>query len=422
MSAGMILRFPCFAAHRWAPDVVLGSSQTDAAMSALSTQLQNVGGRSVRRTRKHEPEEQGQPSVELSIDPEEFELEQFLDSLGGQGIANVKLYRILPTGKHQFVDEGPPVKFSEKTVQVDHGAGDYLIRSQLNGRWYRSKTFSVAPILSIEGQKGGGISSTSEIDLLKARIEADRGEMERLRAQMEADRQASAQRSHELTLRLLETRTPSAAGPSLTELITAVESLRHTSNGAPNLAGLKELFEMANQINLLRSDSKEEDSSWLGILKSVAPELAQTVMQIVTARSAPPLAAPIPGNVPIPQAKPFVEVDADSNPAVMSLPTAYDQIGGQLRGLLERLDAQIKMGLDPSLAVDTLVELEAANDPIAHLLLNAVGKSSNSEQWLTWLRSQVGTSVQIEQQTVTFLSKVFEIVKALPEASEDAIS
>jgi hypothetical protein len=102
----------------------------------------------------------------------------------------------------------------------------------------------------------------------------------------------------------------------------------------------------------------------------------------------------------------------------MSLPTAYDQIGGQLRGLLERLDTQVKMGLDPSLAVDTLVELEAADDPIAHLLLNAVGKSSNFEQWLTWFRSQVGMSAQIDQHTVTFLSKVFEIVKALPEASE----
>ena len=106
----------------------------------------------------------------------------------------------------------------------------------------------------------------------------------------------------------------------------------------------------------------------------------------------------------------------------MSLPTAYDQIAGQLRGLLERLDTQIKMGLDPALAVDTLVELEGASDPIAHLLLNAVGKSSNFEQWLTWFRSQVGTGVQIDQQTATFLSKVFEIVKTLPEASEDVMS
>jgi hypothetical protein len=274
----------------------------------------------------------------------------------------------------------------------------------------------------MEAQKGGSVSSTSELDLLKARIEADRVEMERLRAQMEADRQASAHRSHELTLRLLETRTPSPSGPSLTELITAVESLRHTSSGAPNLAGLKELFEMANQINSLRSDSKEEDSSLLGILKSVAPELAQGVMQVLVARNGVPAGVPTPGNgaapyVPMPQANPG-QVDPASNAAVMSLPTAYDQIGGQLRGLLERLDTQVKMGLDPSLAVDTLVELEAADDPIAHLLLNAVGKSSNFEQWLTWFRSQVGMSAQIDQHTVTFLSKVFEIVKALPEASE----
>jgi hypothetical protein len=35
------------------------------------------------------------------------------------------------------------------------------------------------------------------------------------------------------------------------------------------------------------------------------------------------------------------------------MPTAYDQIGGQLRGLFERLRVQIKTGLDPTLAVDT---------------------------------------------------------------------
>jgi len=58
--------------------------------------------------------------------------------------------------------------------------------------------------------------------------------------------------------------------------------------------------------------------------------------------------------------------------------------------------------------------LEASNDPIAHLVLNAVEKSPTFESWLTWLRSQVGTGVALEQQTVTFLSKVFGAVKSLP--------
>jgi hypothetical protein len=75
------------------------------------------------------------------------------------------------------------------------------------------------------------------------------------------------------------------------------------------------------------------------------------------------------------------------------MPTAYDQIGGQFRGLLERLRVQIKAGLHPTLAVDTLLELVAANDPVAHLVLNAVGKSSDFQQWLTWLQSQIGPGV-----------------------------
>ena len=100
------------------------------------------------------------------------------------------------------------------------------------------------------------------------------------------------------------------------------------------------------------------------------------------------------------------------------LPTAYDQVAGQLRGLLERLQTQIKSGLDPNMAVEMLLTLEQSNDPIAHLVLNAVEKSSTFESWLTWLRSQVGAGLVIDQQTVTFLTKVFEIVKTLPDYPE----
>ena len=49
-------------------------------------------------------------------------------------------------------------------------------------------------------------------------------------------------------------------------------------------------------------------------------------------------------------------------------------------------------------------------------VLNAVEKSLDFESWLVWFRSQVGTDVIIEQQTKSFLSNVFEIVKAFPPA------
>src|SRR5437016_11009432 len=113
--------------------------------------------------------------------------------------------------------------------------------------------------------------------------------------------------------------------------------------------------------------------------------------------------------VSLPAAHPKPPVNGSLNPSQQSevktepsldtvpLPTAYDQVAGQLRGLLERLQTQIKSGLDPKMTVEMLLTLEQSNDPIAHLVLNAVEQSPSFESWLTWLRSQVGASVMIEQ-------------------------
>jgi hypothetical protein len=68
------------------------------------------------------------------------------------------------------------------------------------------------------------------------------------------------------------------------------------------------------------------------------------------------------------------------------------------------------------MAVEALLALEANNDPIAHLVLNAAEKCQTFEAWIIWMRSQVGTHVVIEQQTMTFLSKVFDAVKTLPHS------
>jgi hypothetical protein len=69
------------------------------------------------------------------------------------------------------------------------------------------------------------------------------------------------------------------------------------------------------------------------------------------------------------------------------------------------------------MAVEMLLALEANSDPIAALVLSAVEKSQTFESWLTWVRSQVGTFA-IEQSTMTFLSKVFDLVKSLPNDPE----
>jgi hypothetical protein len=349
------------------------------------------------------------PQVEeIEINPEEVELSDFLDGLGPQGISEVSLYRVLPSGKQRFITSGPPSQFSEQYVQVQFGEGDYLARAKLNGRWFKSKSFSVEGAPGTLGSAAPVIANhDAELERLKAQIESQRLEMER-------DRQSREQRNHELHLKMLEALggRENQAGPSLSELINSVEALRNIGGNGGGLAGFKEVLEIADRINALRGNESDE-GSWLGVLKSVAPEIAQTVTQILVARSGSAGAASSPPVVmPAGGAKPEVATTTEAAP----LPTAYDQVAGQLRGLLERLQAQIKAGLEPAMAVETLIALEANNDPIAGLILNAVEKSPTFESWLTWLRSQIGASVVIEQSTIQFLSKVFETVKSLPDS------
>jgi hypothetical protein len=365
------------------------------------------------RNRQRHREEESQQAEEIEINPEEVELSDFLDGLGPQGISEVSLYRVLPSGKQRFITSGPPSQFSEQYVQVQFGEGDYLARAKLNGHWYKSKSFSV------EAAPGTGHGAPviadhdTELERLKAQIESQRLEIER-------DRQSREQRNHELQLKMLDALggRGNQVGPSLTELIGGVEALRNMAGNGGGLAGFKDVLEIADRINTLRGNESEE-GSWLGVLKSVAPEIAQTVTQILLARNGSDGATASP-QVVIPANEPKPEASTTAREAV-PLPTAYDQVAGQLRGLLERLQVQIKAGLDPAMAVETLLALEASNNPIASLVLNAVEKSPTFESWLTWLRSQIGLGVVIEQQTVTFLSRVFESVKSLPAADHSGM-
>jgi hypothetical protein len=365
------------------------------------------------RIRRREPENGPPPLEEIAASPEEVELSDFLEGLGPQGISEVSLYRILPSGKQRFITSGPTGQFSELYVQAQFGEGDYLARAKLNGHWYKSKSFSVEAAAGTVATPQAMPNHDAELERLKAHIESHRLEMER-------ERQAREQRNHELQLKMLEALggRGNQAAPSLTELISGVEALRNLAGNGGGLAGFKEVLEIADRINALRGENKEDDS-WLGLLKSVAPELAQTATQIFLARNAPLGGTPAPGAMMPNNGTPSIRAASEAKevgeaPVIAPLPTAYDQIGGQLRGLLERLQSQIKAGLEPEMAVDTLLALEASNDPIAHLVLNAVEKSATFESWLIWLRSQVGGGVVIEEQTVAFLLKVFEAVKALP--------
>jgi hypothetical protein len=150
-------------------------------------------------------------------------LSQFLDGLGPEGISEVSLYRVLPTKKQEFVTSGSPSQFSEQYVQVTYGGGDYMVRSKLNGRWFRSKSFSVEAPLEVTIRLNGSHGSRdSELERLRIEIEAQA-------ARMEADRRTREQRNHELILKLIESH-GNASGPSRVDLASAVKTVKGHAN------------------------------------------------------------------------------------------------------------------------------------------------------------------------------------------------
>ena len=71
--------------------------------------------------------------------------------------------------------------FSESQVQSEHGGGDYLLRSLINGHWGRSKAFSVAPLpgttLPIVAPPDKNLAS--DMDRLKIELETQRVRLEK---------------------------------------------------------------------------------------------------------------------------------------------------------------------------------------------------------------------------------------------------
>src|SRR5262245_55988250 len=160
----------------------------------------------------------------------------------------------------------------------------------------------------------------AELERLKAQIESQRLEMER-------DRQAREQRNRELQLKMLEalgSRSNQASGPSLTELIAGVQSLRNLAEkgGTTGLGGFKEMLDIADRVNSLRGGDDKEDS-WLGMFKSIAPEAVQTVVQLLSSRSGP--SHVVPSEVtPLPNGaqNPAAQAAEPLPAAVAPLPTA----------------------------------------------------------------------------------------------------
>ena len=87
------------------------------------------------------------------------------------------------------------------------------MRAKLNGRWYKSKSFSVESAPGQITAPRAIASHDSEIERLKMELEAHRLRLEQQHAQMEADRREREQRNHEIFLKLLDSRNTQTKRP-----------------------------------------------------------------------------------------------------------------------------------------------------------------------------------------------------------------
>jgi hypothetical protein len=212
-----------------------------------------------------------EPVVEI-VQPsrEENELSDFLDSLGPQGVTQVKLYRLMPTGKQVFMTGGPPSQFSEMYVQLTFGEGDYMVRSIVDGRSGPSKSFSVGPMPggNTKANANGSHHHDSELEHLKLELNAQQLRIEHQQAQMEADRREREQRSHELQLKMFESLGGNRGNDTtnitamIGGMIGGLKNLKDLSGTGEPMAAFNQYLEAFERINALKASNNGDGGSW----------------------------------------------------------------------------------------------------------------------------------------------------------------
>lgn len=332
------------------------------------------------------------------VTTEEHELVGFLDNLGPQGISEVTLYRILPNGKQRFVTSGPPGQFSEQYIQVTYGGGDYLVRAKLNGKWFRSKNFSIegAPI---NGNGNGGlrVNTDSDLERMKIDLEAQRLKLQEQQTQMEADRQARDQRNHELQLALIESSRHTAA-PAVTvpEMIAGIKSLKELSSGQDEiLSSMEKSLGIIERISNIRGagGGGEGGGGWMDWLKPIAVEagrqLVPRVIPFLTP-AAPPAAAaaspPAPAAIETTSASP----PAPPEPAPPSTPepTPEEQYLFNKRQAIAFILPIARMGREPGFWAESAIEqVETTNNPVIARFLDEIVKAESFDVWFAELQA-----------------------------------
>lgn len=336
---------------------------------------------------------------------EENELLGFLDGLGPVGISEVSMYRVLPNGKQRFVTSGPPGQFTEQWVQVTYGGGDYLVRAKLNGKWFRSKNFSVeGPPVDVYPPP----QKDNDLERMKMDLEAQRLRLQEQQAQMEHERQAREQRNHELQLALIENTRQTASPPvSVTDMITGLKSLKELSSGENEiLSNMEKSLGIIERISNIRNNGGDGGGGgWLDWLKPVATEAGKVLIPRLVpfltpaanhpngnGTPAPAAIAPAPPPAPNPET-PATPPTPIGDPPPMS-PTPEEQYQFNKRQALDFILPIARMGREPAFWAESAIEqVEISNNGVIARFLDEIVKAETFDVWFGDLQKMEPTVI-----------------------------
>jgi len=360
----------------------------------------------------------------------ELEVLDFLDGLGPQGISEVSLYRVFPNGRQKFICSGPPSQFSELYVQTTYGGGDYLVRAKLNGKWYRSKSFSVenpGVTWQANGGNGNGHSNESEIERLRLQIQEQQ-------IRMDAERAASLQRAHEFQLALIQ-HGGGGGAPQMTiaDMVSAVKNLNDMGGQDQIDKAIERIFSLATKVQQLQGGgaSSGDGGGWWDWAKPIVGEAGKQLLprlvpffgnaQQPGPPTAPPAAAPatVPPGLPEPsvsQATTAMGGTGDTAPQ----PTMTEEQNeaayqAQKREALGFAIAMARMQRDPSVWGTFAVEqIETHGNPVTTRFVQEIVKAEKFDIWFAELE-------KMEPSVITqrgWFSEFFDCIREIVNQKE----
>ena len=333
--------------------------------------------------------------VEVEGQSPEGELMEFLENLGPSGISEISLYRIKDTGKQVFLEQGPPAQFTEQYVLTKFGGGDYMVRSRLNGKWFRSKNFSVEGMqLSSNGHSG---AQDQEIEKIKVR-------MQEAELAAQADRRDREQRMHELQLAMIQNQLNhgSNSNNNIADIISAVKSLKDMSSGQDEVyKSVERLFTLSAKLNDLKNGTAggEGGGGWWDWLRPIATQagtmLLPRVLPFLNNGQVPPTPPPAP------QTPPVAEVRAPTDQAAIApaVPEPAPAAGvdnpaddtetylTQKRDALSFALSMARMNRTPEIYADMAVEqTETSGNPFTARFIAEIMKAESFDKWFAELQ------------------------------------